>query len=79
MVTHTSVIASFDTRGNMIPVAFRYGSLRLRVDRICWHMKDTARKVVTFCCMVMSGDRRMEVMMYFHQMPCTWYVDLRSG
>lgn len=68
------VIASFNKRGDMIPLYFSYEGLRLKVDNIKW--KDSQMILQEkFCCEVTLMDRVQEVILHYHRKYDIWTME----
>lgn len=68
------VIASFDTKGGIIPLYIRYEGLKLKVDHIKW-FSDRMEFMLKYCCEITLQDRVQEVILYYHKKMETWTME----
>lgn len=68
------VIASFDTKGRIVPLFIRYEGLKLKVDHLKW-TDDRMAFALKYCCEITLQDRVQGVILYYHKRLDMWVME----
>ena len=67
------VIASFNNKGEVIPLYFSVEGLRLKIDHLLY--ADKKSDVITFRCEVTFSDRVQQIMLNYHKNAGIWTLN----